>query len=55
MRRIRTSGNATKESEFDVLLMSVNSFILTTLKSLFGIFSLLCVFREDGSSDEMSG
>lgn len=42
MRRIRTSGDATKESEFDILLMSVNSFILPTLnKTLIFFFFLL--------------
>lgn len=41
MRRIKTSGNATKDSEFDILLLSVNSFILPILKSLFGVFFLL--------------
>lgn len=40
MRRIKTSGNATKDSEFDILLLSVNSFILPILKSLFGVFFL---------------
>lgn len=41
MRRIRTSGDATKESEFDILLMSVNSFILPALnKTLFFFFLL---------------
>lgn len=38
MRRIRTSGDATKESEFDILLMSVNSFILPTLNKTLIVF-----------------
>lgn len=57
LRRIRTSGDATKESEFDIPLTSVNSFILPALnKSLsFFIFPALCMFREDSPSDEISG
>lgn len=44
MSRIKTLGDATKESEFDIFLMFDNSFILPTLnKSLFGFFFLLSV------------
>lgn len=47
MRRIRTSGDATKENEFAILLMSVDSFILPTLnQSLFGFLSLLSACLE---------
>lgn len=49
MRRIRTSGDATKESEFDILLMSVNSFILPALNKTLIVFFFPapCLFRED--------
>lgn len=47
IRRIRTSGDATKENEFAILLMSVDSFILPTLnQSLFGFLSLLSACLE---------
>lgn len=50
MRRIRASGDAAKAIEFDIFLMSDNSFILPNLnKILFGFFfPALYVFREDG-------